>query len=111
MRNKRSSIRKRPNESVPIIDINAGHTLGYLANISMGGLMLIGQTPSAPGTLFQLQMPLPTPIQGVNTIEFGVESLWCQRTRDTCSYWTGFQIIDLSDSASNTIEALISDWQ
>ena len=111
MRNKRTSIRKRPNESIAICDINTGYDLGYLANISMGGLMLVGQISTAPGTLFQLQMPLPTPIDGIKNIKFGVESLWCQRAKETCSYWTGFQIIDISDSSSKTIEALISSWQ
>ncbi len=111
MQNKRASIRKRPNESIAIHDINTGYDLGYLANISMGGLMLVGQISTAPGTLFQLQMPLSTPIGGINNIEFGVESLWCQRAKETCNYWTGFQIIDISDSSSKTIEALISSWQ
>jgi len=111
MQNKRFSIRKRPNESIAIFDVNAGHSLGHLANISMGGLMLVGSISTAPGSLFQLQMPLSTPIYGADTIEFGVESLWCLRAKDTCSYWTGFQIIDISDSASNTIAALISGWQ
>ncbi len=110
MQNKRASTRKRPNESIAVCDINTGQTLGYLANISLGGLMLVGQISTAPGTLFQLQMPLPTPINGATHIEFGVESLWCQRVRETCSYWTGFQIIDISDSASETIEILISTW-
>jgi len=111
MRNKRVFTRKRPNESIAICDINTEHTLGYLANISMGGLMLVGQISTAPGTLFQLQMPLSTPIDGVKNIEFGVESLWCQRAKETCNYWTGFQIIDISDSTSKTIKALISGWQ
>ncbi len=73
--------------------------------------MLMGQIPTAPGTLFQLQMPLSTPIDGIKKIEFGVESLWCQRAKETSSYWTGFQIIDISDASSKTIEALISSWQ
>jgi len=111
MQNKRFSIRKRPNESIAIFDVNTGQTLGYLANISMGGLMLIGSISTAPGSLFQLQMPLSTPIDDTNSIEFGVESLWCLRAKDTCSYWTGLQIIDISDSASDTIAALISGWQ
>ena len=111
MQNKRFSVRKRPNESIAIFDVNAGHSFGHLANISMGGLMLIGPISTAPGSLFQLQMPLPASIHGVHTVEFGVESLWCLRAKDTCSYWTGLQIIDISDSASNTIATLISGWQ
>lgn len=111
MRNKRISIRKQPHESIAICDINTGHPLGYLANISIGGLMLVGRISTAPGTLFQLQMPLSTPIDGIKNIEFGVESLWCLRAKETCNYWTGFKIIDISDSSSKTIEALISSWQ
>ncbi len=110
MRNKRASIRKRPNESIAICDINTGQPLGHLVNISMDGMMLIGQISTAPGTLFQLRMPLATPVNGAEKIEFGVETLWCQRVKETCSYWTGFQIIDISDSASRTIESLISSW-
>ena len=111
MQNKRISVRKRPNESIAIFDVNTGHALGHLANISMGGLMLVGPVASAPGSLFQLQMPLPMPIHGSDTIEFGAESLWCLRAKETCSYWTGLQIIDISDLASDTIAALISGWQ
>jgi len=111
MRNKRASIRKQPNESIAIIDINTEQTLGYLANISTGGLMLIGPISTTPGTLFQLQMPLPTPMHNANTLEFGAESLWCLQAKDTSNYWTGFQIIDISASTAESIETLISDWQ
>jgi len=111
MKNKRIAIRKRPNESISILDANTEYTLGQLANISMGGLMLVGSISTAPGSLFQLKMPLSTPIHGIDTIEFGAESLWCLRAKETSSYWTGLQIIDISDSASDSIATLISGWQ
>ncbi len=110
MQNKRIGIRKRPNESIAIFDVNTGHAVGHLANISMGGLMLVGQISTAPGSLFQLKIPLPMPIHGTSTVEFGAESLWCLRAKETSRYWTGLQIIDISDSASKTIAALISGW-
>ncbi len=111
MRNKRVSIRKQPSDSIAVIDTNTTQTLGNLANLSTGGLMLIGSISSAPGTLFQLQMQLAVPTRGISSLEFGVESLWCQRARDTCSYWTGFQIIDISQPTSEAIDTLLLGWQ
>ena len=111
MRNKRRAPRKSPSERIEIFDINAEDIIGHLANITSSGLMLMGPVSIAPGTLYQLQISLPSPVNGVETIEFGAECLWCQRAKGVNNYWTGMQIIDISEAAVDIIERLVEGWQ
>ncbi|HEC16633.1 MAG TPA: PilZ domain-containing protein [Sedimenticola sp.] len=111
MRNKRKTPRKSPAERIEVVDVNSGDIIGCLANISSGGLMLVGAASIAPGTLFQLQISLPTPVDGTQTVEFGVECLWCQQAKGRRNYWSGMQIIDISAPAVDVIGRLVEGWR
>ena len=110
MQEKRSNPRKQVEETIEIVDINAGEALGTLANISLGGFMLISRSETPLNQLFQLHIRFPSPIDGEPGIDVGAESLWCNAATGSGSYWTGFQIIDISDQGVRLIERLIENW-
>ncbi|MCP3870224.1 MAG: PilZ domain-containing protein [Gammaproteobacteria bacterium] len=92
-------------KNIGIVDINTETTLGRLANLSLGGFMLLAHSEIAPNQLFQLRLQLP---EKSGDIELGAECLWSQETSDQRHYWAGFQIIDISDQNANLIEQLLS---
>ena len=111
MPDNRRTPRKNPDQAIEIHDINSGHILGQLVNITIEGLMLIGPEAIPPGTLYQLHMPLPDPTNGISAIDFGVESLWHQSAGNSNRYWTGFQIIDISPENSAAVESISEGWK
>ena len=111
MHENRVNPRTRVNERILVEDLNSGQIMGNLVNISAGGLMLLSEIPLAPNRLFQLNLKLPAPIDGVADIEFGAECLWVQDGSDTNSpSWAGFQIIDITEQGSQLISQLMSEW-
>jgi hypothetical protein len=82
-------------EYVEITDAHNGRILGQLVNLSADGLMLMGTDCICPGTIYQLRIPLETGT-GTEPLLVGAESLWCHDANESGSYWSGFQIIDIS---------------
>lgn len=71
--------------------------LGYLGNITTKGLLVFTQqrVDSNLGAVLSLEMALPEPILGADTIAFQASSRWCERDKRTGLYATGFQIITI----------------
>jgi hypothetical protein len=111
MNNKRRLERKKPNQAIEVFDLQSGQPLGQLANITREGLMLIGNNPSAAGTLYQLRMPLAEPANGIMAMDFGAETLWCQQPSSSDRHWIGLQIIDISPENCEAIEYISREWE
>ena len=92
-----------------IIDLDSGKHIGNLLNISTGGLMLLGNNPIELDKLYQLEIRLASPINGLSTIQLGADSLWSNPSSDGSSFWTGFQIIDISDDCQRAVNQLTYD--
>ena len=54
-------------------------------------------------SVFQLALTLPKLIRGVDTLYFGVESLWCNPAEDQDHFWIGFHVIDISPQDSEVL--------
>jgi len=105
MKNRRRLERKRPNQLISVYDVTTGDNLGRLANITTDGIMLVSQKRISVGGVFQLQMVLDDPVNGVDSVGFGAESLWTSAADEEEDYhWTGFQIIDISSESLDFID-------
>jgi hypothetical protein len=106
--------RKHPRTKAPfrvtVYDRSTDTAIGQVVNISIGGLMLISDRPIPADQVFQLRISLPEPIAEADSVEFGAESLWKSPAMVDDYFWTGFQIIDISESDSRILEALIQAW-
>ncbi|MCP3666580.1 MAG: PilZ domain-containing protein [Gammaproteobacteria bacterium] len=111
MSDKRTYPRRRLNDRLDIIDTRSDQILGNLINISKGGFMLLSNVQIPTHQLYQLRLPLTTPVNGIESIDIGATCLWCQETGQSGRSWIGFQIIDISEQNSKIIETLIEDWQ
>lgn len=96
MSNKRKEMRKEVAARLSVVDVNTGHVVGDLVNISCDGFMVLTRSPLPIGSVFQLSLALPKVIRGADTVYFGAESLWCKTTDHPEHYWIGFHLIDIS---------------
>lgn len=107
MNDRRRLERKRPNQSITVYDVTTGDDMGRLANITTEGIMLVSQKDIPVGRIFQLQLMLEDPLNGIDRVDFGAESLWTAEADEQKNYlWTGFQIIDISTESIDFIDNL-----
>ncbi|MEA3278103.1 MAG: PilZ domain-containing protein [Pseudomonadota bacterium] len=111
MDDKRKHPRRIADEVLRIYDVNTGQRLGQVVNISSHGFMLIGDRPVESNAILQLRMVAAEPRLGTDKISFGAESLWCTEANETNRYWSGFQIIDISNQTVDLITGLTQEWR
>lgn len=95
--------------AILIHDVVHQRTLGELVNITIEGMMSIGETPVELDAILQISLELPEPIAGEDHIDLGVICLWTREAEHSNRYWAGFQIIDASMQSIKRIESLIRD--
>lgn len=93
-------------ERVDVSDAHSDTVLGQLVNLSIDGLMLVGNGCIKPGTLYQLRIPLESET-GSQAVVVGAECLWCHDANESGSYWSGFQIIDISPEHQRTLAGIV----
>ncbi len=104
---ERAYDRFSPQSTIQIIDKLDGTALGVLINISRGGFMMLseGVCPEA-GEIRQVQ--LINHESGDPDISVGVICLWYDEANARHSYWSGFQIIDISPEDQEKLNRYIS---
>ncbi|ARN74705.1 PilZ domain-containing protein [Oceanicoccus sagamiensis] len=107
---ERKHERKELNQSIPILDVINGGEFGELVNATIEGIMIITDKEIPTQSIYQLSLQLPIEIEGSNTVELGADCLWCRKVENFHRYWSGFHIIDASDTAMAQLEELIKHY-
>ena len=111
------SRRKHPryplDKHVHVMDRKTGKSLGRIVNVSQGGMMLVDSAPLQEECIYQLTIELESGVIGnaeTCTIELGVDCLWHTPavTEKAAVYWSGCEIIDISDKNLELLERLIA---
>lgn len=85
-----------------------GQPIGYLGNVSEGGLMLISQLPLLVGPDFELQLRVPGPSAGLLVINLTAVCLWCHEDQTPGHYDSGFMLLQAPREYQQLVEALHS---
>ncbi|HEX5307277.1 MAG TPA: PilZ domain-containing protein [Dyella sp.] len=105
---QRRAQRKRVNFTAVVTDVISGKPMGFLGNLSLGGMLLICQQAPREEAIYQLQMPLhglgPQPQQ----IEVGVQAQWHEQAASPGQIWAGFRIIAISKDDAAVIDRWLS---
>lgn len=94
--------------AVDIYDGASDIYLGRLVNIHQRGLMLMGDRRLEEDKLYTLDLHLPQPINGCNTLQLDVDCLWTRSADHNGKHWAGFSIIDLSVASAARVSMLIT---
>ena len=90
-----------------VLDRDTGVAIGRLADLSVRGIMVVGEEPIELGVDFSLALELPEPIEGRPTIELEARSLWSRPAPNPKLKETGFEITQSTDQGGRMISRLI----
>ena len=110
MHEKRRQPRLQAPDRLTVYDRATETAIGHVVNMTTEGMLLLSDNPISTDRVLQLRISLPEPVMGRDSLEFGAESLWESPAMDENNYWTGLQIIDISESDTGILEILIADW-
>ncbi len=108
--NQRKHPRVYLGTDVAVVDVITGKHLGEIANITIGGLMLVMRDAPVPGNIYQLAITLPEAVDEHTVINIGADCLWGSESSVAGQHWAGFQIIDASELAEQLLQHLIDSY-
>ena len=107
---QRAQQRYELTQPIAVYDQLSESSMGALVNITIEGMMLLGNEPVETNRIYHLVLQLPETIGGQSEIEIGVDCLWTRSDELGRNHWAGFQIIDASQQAIKSIEVLIREY-
>jgi hypothetical protein len=93
-----------------VYEQSTGKLLGYLADLTTKGLMVIGDQKVRVGKTSRLRMDLPTKMKGAKQIIFKARVMWCKPDANPDFFITGYRMLNLLKEDTQTISGLIRDF-
>lgn len=93
-----------------VVDRNNGRLLGYLADLTTGGALLIGDIPLKIGEVFQLRVDLPEKFATQEQLDIEAKAVWSQPDIDPEFYKTGLQLVNISPKDLILLERVLSNF-
>ena len=110
MDNRRKQDRKYLSFFSRVVDRHNGRLLGYLADLTTGGALLVGNIPLKLGEVFQLRVDLPENFTTRDQLDLEAKAVWSQPDIDPEFYRTGLQLVDVQPMDLLILERLLSDY-
>ena len=92
-----------------VSDVSTGRRLGYLADISTAGLMLMTDDPLPADVAYRLRIEPPLARQG-EAIAVSAVTKWSDKDKHSAFYKTGFELKDTSAAELKSIKRLIKEF-
>lgn len=96
--------RRSVSDPVEVTDTMTGEVVGQLANLSVGGMLLITAAHLVEDAIYQLRFDLPD--RNGHPIEVGAHLLWRADAGAPGKNWAGMQFLGLSPEAT----VRLRDW-
>jgi hypothetical protein len=107
MRDKRNRQRRNSPHRVNVIRCQNDAPLGRLVNITVDGLMYLGDQPEQNGTVLDLRLPLPTMANGKSSIEVRGKVIWCRADENPRYHRIGVEFEQLGAEEGYIIETVL----
>ena len=111
MTEKRKQTRKSPRFFIGVYDNDQTRSVGRVANISGGGLMIIGKYELNRYSNYKISMDLPYAIKEKSQVFFEAQCRWCERGGRTKLYSSGLEITNISSENSEILAEFLEDPQ
>ncbi len=92
-----------------LLDAQTGELLGYLGDISAGGLLMISEKPFAVGRKLKVRMMLPHEVEGQESVEMDAEVRRCAPDYNPAFQAVGMEVKDLPDETLRLLARLLQD--
>jgi hypothetical protein len=113
MNNQRKESRKKLIAFTPVYDLLRKKLLGYVGDITLEGVMVIGEKLIEVDKHFTLGIEFPEGLSETSDtrVVLSARSAWC-RPGDSPQYFNvGFEFIDVSPENTRIIEAVLERYQ
>ncbi|MFT4178142.1 MAG: PilZ domain-containing protein [Thermomonas sp.] len=99
--------RRQPRRAVPgmvdVFDTITEQTVGYLGNLSVGGMLLIANRALVDDALYQFRFILPDEVGAAQPLETGAHVLWQDAAGAPGQHWIGLRFLGLSADATGRL--------
>ncbi len=86
---------------------NRQNSPGYIVDISIGGMMLMGKFPVQTNIVMPLKINLDKEVSMDGEVKVMTQVVRCGKDKDSEYYSTGCKLIDMSSSGREIIERII----
>ncbi len=93
-----------------VYDRKNGKMLGYLADMTIEGAMVISEEPIPTDEVYRLRIDLPEDIYGKAYMNLEAHSVWSKPDVNPNFYMTGFQLLNVSSEDREIIQRIIQDY-
>lgn len=102
--------RRKPRRTVPgmaeVSDTMTGDSVGYIGNVSLGGMLLIANRRLVADGLYQFRFALPDDSGALVPLETGAHVLWQDDHAAPGQHWIGLRFIGLPPESAH----LLNHW-
>ncbi|MFC1878874.1 PilZ domain-containing protein [Chloroflexota bacterium] len=93
-----------------VVDRKTGRLVGYLADLTTGGALLIGEKPVGTDSTLHLRMDLPENFEAGEQLEFNATAMWCSPDDDPDFYKIGLRLSDIPWEDLAIIARVLNDY-
>ena len=112
MQERRKEQRKNLMAYTQVFNLNGGLLLGYLGDLNLHGLMVIGDKAMTENTELALAIELPElPDISASRITMPARVAWCQQDISPEYFNVGFEFKQVTDKQKTVIEAIMANYE
>ena len=111
-RERRREPRKKLMAFTPVYDHPQGTLLGYIRNLTLQGVLVVGEKNMDTGTQTMLLLELPGGLPGIPTTHMKISArvVRCEKDESSHIYQIGFEFTDIQPEQVKTLEALLKRY-
>ncbi len=112
MDERRQEERKKVMAFTPVADAGSGRLLGYLADLTLRGAMVIGEKHLEENSEVKLSIQFPSRLEGIPAGSMHIPARVARCTPDESpgSFRLGFEFTSVNDENKRIIEALLERY-
>ena len=93
-----------------IFDRRTGRQIGYIADLTPEGMMIISEKPIRIGETYPLRMDLPEDLSQRPSLDFQALSIWSKPDIDPDYTATGLQLLDVGEQEIAIIKKIVESY-